>query len=279
MKKGFEFSVLIPVGMRADASEVQECLESIYNQTLLPSEIVLVLDGPASNKMKECLKSFKNKSARVKVPLIIKSLRSSLGVAGALNKGLGCCKYSWVARMDADDICYPERFATQVSYLKSHPKVRILGAWLSEFEGNVENVVAVHKLPEDNENIKGYIKSRCPFRHNTIVYDKNDIIQLGGYPMKPNVEDYLLWIKCVHAGLVCANIQQELVYFRGGEQLYKRRRGLKYIKDDLTLQRTLYKYNMINFIEFCKNMLIRSTVRLMPASVLKFIYKRFVRGR
>ncbi|WP_240058531.1 glycosyltransferase, partial [Bacteroides uniformis] len=89
---------------------LKSALDSVLNQTLPPSEIILIKDGPLTVELEKVLSSYDTNLLKI-IPL-----PNNLGLSKALNIGLKHCSYEFVARMDTDDICYPSRFEKQVLF-------------------------------------------------------------------------------------------------------------------------------------------------------------------
>lgn len=267
------FSVLMSVYIKEKPQFLKESLNSVFNQTLPPDEVILVEDGPLTDELYSTIKDFTEKHEKLKIV----PLNENHGLGYALNIGLKHCKYNLVARMDSDDICKPYRFEKEITFMHEHKDIDICSSWIDEFENDKNNVVSQRRIPETHEEIIKYAKYRCPVNHPTVVYKRDKIIQLGGYQNFP--EDYYLWIKMIMNGCKFYNIQESLLFFRFSSDLYKRRGGWKYAKDDIRAQINFYKVGFLNKREFLYNASIRSTVRLIPVHIRAFIYKYMLRKR
>lgn len=129
------FSVLMSVYGKDNPAYFKQALESVtINQTLRPTQAVIVLDGPVSEEIKTIITQVARNAADIEFTVVEKEKNG--GLAAALNSGLAACKYDWVARMDADDISVPNRFEKQIAYLSQHPNVQVLGGYIREFEGD-----------------------------------------------------------------------------------------------------------------------------------------------
>ena len=101
-----DFSVLMSVYYKERPEQLRESLDSVFSQTLLPTEVVLVEDGPLTPGLYNEIERFKSACPQLKVV----RLHENGGLGKALNEGLKHCSYDLVARMDSDDICFPDRF-------------------------------------------------------------------------------------------------------------------------------------------------------------------------
>ncbi len=122
------FSVLLSVYHKETADNLNQCLESLAAQTLPADEIVIVKDGKLTNELEEALAIW-----QMKLPLKIVGYEENKGLAYALNYGLDYCSYEYIARMDSDDICVPDRFERQIMYFEEHKDATIVGAGITEF--------------------------------------------------------------------------------------------------------------------------------------------------
>lgn len=267
------FSVLLSLYYKESPLFLQESLNSIFNQTLLPNEIVLVEDGPLTPKLYKVLDDFTNHHAEIKRVV----LEKNGGLGNALNEGLKHCSYELVARMDTDDICKSERFAKQVAFMEQHPEVDIVGAWIDEFQGNISNVISTRKLPQYSNDIREFGKKRCPMNHPVTMFRKEAVLAAGGYLPFPFFEDYYLWVRMILNGATMYNIQESLLYFRFSPEMFKRRGGWRYARLEIRFQRHIYKLKYIKFYTMISNICIRMATRIVPNGIRSWIYKKLLR--
>lgn len=268
------FSVLMSVYYKEKPEYLKESIESILNQTLLPNEIVIVFDGELTDDLYSLLKEYKEG-----FPSLFNyvQLEKNMGLGKALEIGITHCSHEVIARMDSDDICHPERFEKQISYLVNNPDIQVLGSWIGEFEFNKDKIESIRKVPISYDEIKQYAKTRCPLNHMTVVYRKESVIRAGNYqPLLWN-EDYYLWVRMLNANIKMGNIPEVLVLARAGEGMFKRRGGIKFFKKELELQKKFLNMGFINNWLFIKNIVTRGLVRILPNSIRGIIYKNFLR--
>ena len=115
MNNSFTFSVLMTLYRTENPEYLDHCLSSIYSQSLLPNEIILVQEGELTEKLKETLTVWQ---AKFKYLLKIISVSDGTGFPGSLNEGLKNCSYEYIARMDTDDECVNDRFEKQILFFK-----------------------------------------------------------------------------------------------------------------------------------------------------------------
>ena len=246
-------------------------LESIFSQTVLPSEVILVEDGPLTENLYKVVKDYENKYSTLRVV----PLKKNMGLGAALNIGLEKSSNELVARMDSDDVCKPNRFEEQLKVFESNPSIDVCSAWIDEFEKDPTEVISQRKVPEHHDLIYAYAKKRCPVNHVCVMYKRSKVLKLGGYQGFP--EDYFLWVRMLMSGCKFYNIQQSLVWVRFDSSVLKRRGGLKYAKQDFIVQKKFYKMGFINFPQFVYTVLIRGIVRIVPNNIRVIVYKTFLR--
>lgn len=267
------FSVLLSVYRKEQPAYLLQCLTSIFNQTLLPDEVVLVKDGPLTDALDEVIEIFCRKYPALKVI----PLTENQGLGKALNEGLKHCSYDLIARMDTDDIAKPERFAKQVAVFQSYPEFDVVGAWIDEFEGIPKNVISVRQLPEMHEEIVRFAQKRNPINHPVVMFRKSAVEKAGSYQHFPLFEDYYLWVRMLLNDARFYNLPESLLYFRFSPDMFKRRGGWIYARDEFKFQRTLLSIGFIGYSRFVRNVGIRFVSRIIPNRLRTLLYKKFLR--
>lgn len=270
-----QYSVLMSIYKNTKANELDECLKSLYVQEPAPAQIVIVIDGEICDELNAYVENLKENKIIKLVPL-----QKNVGLGNALKEGTAYCDCEWIARMDSDDICIPDRMRKQVAYLEEHPETDVLGSDIAEFIGDTSNVVSVRKVPQKHEDICEYLKQRCPFNHMTVFIRKQALLDAGGYLDWHYNEDSYLWVRMYLAGAKFANIDENLVFARIDTQTFKRRGGYRYYKSERDLFRFMYKNKVIGWFSYQKAKAIRFVVQvLMPNSVRQWFFKTFARSK
>ncbi|MDE6537315.1 MAG: glycosyltransferase [Muribaculaceae bacterium] len=267
------FSVLLSLYIKEHPEYLRQSLDSVFNQTLKPTEVILVLDGPITDELQTVVSEFENRYPQLKVV----PLKENQGLGKALNEGLRHCSYELVARMDTDDICYPTRFEEEVKYMDENPDTDICGSWISEFSETTDNILSTRKVPADNQEIAAFIKGRNPFNHPSVMFRKSAVEKAGGYKHFHLLEDWYLWARMFANGAKMHNIQKPLLYFRTSPDMMRRRGGYKYAQSCARLFREFRKLGIINSIDYLKYAGIKYTVALMPNWVRSLIYRTMLR--
>ncbi|WP_462373320.1 glycosyltransferase [Alistipes shahii] len=265
------FSVLMSVYIKEEATFLDWALQSILvDQTVKPSELVLVEDGPLTKELYRVIDKYKC----IFPSFISVKLSENVGLGKALNAGLKYCHNEWVARMDSDDISLPTRFEKQLEYIKTHPDIDVLGCAVGEFENDEHIVTSVKVCPI---SVDSYIKFRSPVNHPTVFFRKSSVLQVGSYRHCPFMEDYHLWIRMYAAGMKITSLQESLYLFKMDRNAQKRRGGITYIKSEMNIQKLLLDSGVISRCNYCTNLILRCGARLLPGSYRAFLYKLFFR--
>nr|BFD66466.1 glycosyltransferase [Bdellovibrio sp. HAGR004] len=266
------FSLLMAVYVKDDPAAFDRALESVHQNSVLPTEVVLVLDGPVLSSHEDIIRKFE-----AILPLKIVRLEKNVGLGPALNRGLESCSFDWVARFDSDDVCVSSRFAKQIKYIEDHPDLDIVGSWIAEFEADERQTTGIRVVPEKSEDIWSFAKLRNPFNHMTVMYRKSAVVKAGYYQNDFLYEDYALWVRMLLAGAVGANIQEVLVYARTGNGMILRRGGFRYLRSELAAQRNFAKLGFLSNFELMRNLLVRVPIRLAGQLIRGIFYRKVLR--
>ena len=269
-----EYSVLMSVYQKEKPEYLRESLESVFAQTVPTNDFVLVCDGALTKDLERVLQNFSSRYAEV---LHIVRLEKNVGLGPALNAGLQYCCNDLVARMDSDDYALAGRCALQLKMFQARPELAIVGGAIEEFEGSPENVVSFKRMPVDHEQILTYSRRRCPFNHPTVMYRKSMVQKVGGYPNLPMHEDYGLWVRLLMNNAQAYNLPDVLCKMRVDGGLYSRRGGIKYFRTALGFRWHLFRIGYCNFFEFLYGLLGLAVLCLIPTSMRKKMYKKFLR--
>ena len=262
------FSVLISVFEKENPIYFDKCLESVFNQSYMPSQVVVVKDGPLTSDLDFIL----DKWIKISGIIDVVPLDNNLGLAKALNIGINFCNYDYIARMDSDDICYSNRFEVQLDFLENNPEFACCGSFVSEFSVDT-NYTSLKRLPHMHEQIVIRAKFNNPMAHPTVIFKKDAVLNVGGYPlMYP--EDYLLWIKLLRSNYKLFNIPEPLLFFRISNNIASRR-GWKMFKGEFKIARFMLNTSFINFFQFTYFVFVKLILRLSPVYFKKLMYKYF----
>lgn len=273
MNKSIPFSVAMCVYGKDNADHFRLAVDSVLNQSVVPDEVVIVVDGPIPKELLEVVSTYE------KNPIFkIIKLKENQGHGIARRTSLSNCNYDMVALMDADDICEFERFEKQIKVFENDSELAIVGGNICEFVDSTDNVVGYRNVPSKDKDIKEYMKKRCPMNQVTVMFKKEAVDSVGGYIDWYCEEDYYLWLRMYLAGMRFANIPEVLVKVRVGKEMYQRRGSVKYFKSEAKLQKYMLDNKIINFPLYVTNVLKRLVVQvLLPNRLRGWVFKKMAR--
>lgn len=267
------YSVLMSVYEKEKPEYLRQSIESILAQTASASEFIVVCDGPLTEELEQVLEAY-----AIQYPKLIKLIRleKNQGLGIALNTGLGYCTNELVARMDSDDIAFPDRMEKQLQIMEQE-NVDIISGTVVEFTDNINHELARRILPEKQEEIRRFIKRRNPFNHPAVMYKKESVMAAGGYKDFWLFEDYYLWLRMLSMGCEGYNIREPLVYMRTGDAMYERRGGIKYAGQIMKFRWYMFRHGYAGLVDFIVTAGGHTLVALIPNSMRKKFYERILR--
>lgn len=276
MSTHIPFSVAMSVYRSDDPIFFDRALASITElQTVMPDEVVLIVDGPVSNKLNQVIEKYEQL-----YPIFhIIRLKKNGGLGNALKIAVESAQYDVIARMDSDDVSLPTRFEQQLRFFEQHPETDIVGGDITEFIGEESNVVGKRAVPQSNADIREYMKKRCAMNHMSVMYKKDAVQAAGGYQDWFWNEDYYLWIRMWLNDAVFGNTGTVLVNVRVGEEMYQRRGGEKYFNSEKRLQDYMLEHKMISRTLYIENVAKRFIIqKILPNSVRGWVFRTFARS-
>lgn len=232
-----------------------EAVESIFFQTFVEWELVLVLNGNAYDA---------DISLHDRRITIIRSRARSL--SASLTIGANACRARYIARMDADDVSCPERILTQYRFLEGHPTIDFVGSWAQEIDETGKATGRVMRPPCSPRAVEYALSRFCPIIHPSVMFRVSAYDAAGGYGMALFGEDYDLWQRFALKRPFCgANI---------GRPLLKYRKHSAQVTNTISKQiRTLYNAFLVMRFAMMQRRLWKVLVFFIPRS----IYLRLLR--
>ena len=268
------YSVLLPVYGKDAPAYLRIAIDSMLAQTLPPEEILIAVDGPIGNDLMTVISQYCSERPET-FSLYQSPIQEGLGAS--LSKALPLCRNTYIARMDADDYSSPERLSMQFAVLDRRDDVDIVGCNVDEFMDDITNPVSHVILPESPEDTLRFAKRRCPMRHPTLLYRKDDVLKAGNYAPLYTFEDYDLIVRMLHRGLRLYNVQEPLVSMRVSPDFYARRGGPRFVA---CMIRTKWRFLVTGFsspLDFLVSCLGQTFVGLMPGPFRAWFYRTFLR--
>ncbi|GAB6189648.1 hypothetical protein JCM30566_13890 [Marinitoga arctica] len=230
-------SPMISVVMSVYNSEkyLNQSIESILNQTYSNFEFIIINDNSIDNSEKIILE-YKKQDNRI----IYFKTNNNLGLTKNLNYGIKISTGKFIARMDADDIAFPERFEKQIYRFKMNKRLDILGTCAIDID-EYGNEINKRTVPHNYKEIIKMLPKLDPLIHPTVMMKKRSIEKINYYDEKYKTsQDYNLWFKAIANNLYIENLKDFLLYYRV-ESKYKKKRSLKFRINDMILRFEGYK--------------------------------------
>ena len=270
-----KYTVLMSVYYKEKPEYLSLSIDSMLNQTVKPDEFIIVKDGPLTMELDEVINNFV--TAYPKTFNIIVN-ETNLGLGPALAKGIENSKNELIARMDSDDYVVSTRCERQLEKFREDPKLGMVGSYEAEFVDTVDNVISIHRVPSENDEIERFMHRRCSVLHPTVMYKKSAVLKSGNYQSVLLYEDYDLFARMVlEYHIKSYNIPEPLYYIRTSEDFFKRRGGIKYAKTVLKFKWGQYRKGYMSSMDFCISGLGQAFVCVLPNSLRKSFYMKFLR--
>ena len=183
---GPKVSVLLPV-WNAERY-LAGAIESVLAQSFADFELLIVDDGSTDGST-ALIRRYRDRRIRR-----IEN-EKNLGVTRSLNLGLELAHGRYVARMDADDLCAPERLERQVAFLDAHPEVALVASrarWVDALGAEI----GIIDTPADGETLRRRLRRGNWIVHGTVMMRAEAVRALGGYDESmERAQDYDLWLR------------------------------------------------------------------------------------
>lgn len=274
-----EFSVLLPVYAGDTPQRFRRAVaSSTLEQTVRPSQVVIVRDGPVAPEMAAAIDEITEqlRTAQPPIDVVRADLPENRGLTAVLRHGLQLCTHEIIARADADDVSYPHRFEAQLPLIVEGAD--LVGSSMNEI-GDEEEVLAVRQAPTDPARIARISRLRNPVSHPTVVFRRGPVASVGGYQEMPLAEDYWLWVRMLRAGARVRNVAEPLVGYRVSDGAYSRRGGPEVFAAEMQLQSRLFSLGHLGRLELARNIAVRGGYRFIPRGLRERSYRALVSSR
>ena len=196
-----KISVILPV-YNAEKF-LNECLESLLNQSFKDFEIIAINDGSTDYSL-ELLKKYLKKDSRLRI-----ISRENRGITKTLNEGISLSKGEYIARMDADDICFPERFESQLKILEKY-NYDLCGTQIEKFG----SISGISNYPISCEDCYRQLFFKSSFAHSSIMVKKAILTHFKYNEEIRYAQDYDLWCRMALNKVRMCNLPTVLLRFR-----------------------------------------------------------------
>lgn len=268
------FSVLMSLYSGDQPEHFISAVDSNFEQTVPPYEIVIVIDGPVGKTIDDAINIVKSRYGE-KIRIV--RLNKNVGLGAALQEGMKVVRTEIVARADSDDLSDSRRFEYQLREFKQDSQLVLVGGLVKEFVKDKDNIISARRLPEDDDDIRTFAKYRSPFNHPTVMFKKSAIEEVGGYLPFRFLEDYHLWARVLSKDWHVKNVNDATVFMRVDTGMYGRRGGISYGIQNLKLRWFFFKLGMISFGQMLFIDFVVFSMSVIPMGVRKLLYTKFLR--
>ena len=188
---------------------LRRAVDSVLAQTFTDFDFVVIDDGSTDGSA-EILRAYAAADPRVRL-----ISRPNRGLTPSLNEGLRAAAGRYVARMDSDDVCLPERFAAQVAFLDAHPDVTLVGTEVELIDPAGLPIRTMPQLWGDHASIdRALLTKGWPLVHPAVMFRRDAVMALGGYDERYRTnQDHDLFLRIAEHGQL-ANIPRVLLKYR-----------------------------------------------------------------
>ena len=166
---------------------ISQAVESILSQTFSDFEFIIVDDG-SEDSTPEILARYDD--ARIKVIRV-----ANQGLTNSLNTGLQASRCKLIARMDADDVCSPNRLESQLAELRKNVDLALVGTWYNVIDED-GTFLSARDAPTDSSELHEILLHENPFCHGSVLFRRDAVAAVGGYrPEFKSSQDYDLWLR------------------------------------------------------------------------------------
>ncbi len=188
---------------------ISACVQSILDQSFEDFEFIL-LDNGSTDGTSELLD-------RIDDPRVRVIHQENLGIPQSLNKGIHLACGELIARLDADDVSYPDRLERQVKFMDANPDHVLCGGGYERWINGCLSPQTV-PLPLNDDDIRSCLSRYNPIAHSAVVFRKDAFLKAGGYDRHLRFsQDYDLWIKLMKIGKAC-NLDENFGFVRFYEE-------------------------------------------------------------
>lgn len=269
------YSVLSTVYEKDSPEYISQSIESMINQTVCPSEYIIIIDGPVSTGISDILNVYCNKYDYIKTYQI----EENHGLGYALAYGVQKCRNELIARLDSDDISLPTRCEKQLKLFNEKPELDIVGTYMYEFIDDPCKPTSMKHMPVSYEEIYNAGKRKNPFNHSSVMYKKASVLKYGNYKNLRRGQDIDLFTRMLRNGARGENIPEPLVLFRANADQYSRRVNKNSSKVILSTVRENYKKRYATKSDLVYIYAREYFGRICPKWLGKILYRKLSREK
>ena len=229
MSKILPVSCLGSCYYKTSSFELEHSIRSLFSGEFVPSQVVLVLDGPLPRQTIETIDALSAALPGL-TPL---ALETNQGLGLALSHGLTICEHDIVLRFDTDDLSLPGRLSAQYSFFLANPDISCCGSDVLEVFPSESGIKArLKRVPRNGCRVGSLLRN--PLNHPSVAFRKKHILACGGYRHCSYFEDYYLWIRLIVNGFAIRNLEGRVLVVMDRPALALRRSGAQYFVSEIS---------------------------------------------
>ena len=211
-------------------------IKSVIEQTYDNWELIIINDCSSDNTA-QILNEYKSIDSRIKVY----TNETNMRLPKSLNKAIDLCNGKYIARMDADDICLPQRISKQVEFMEANNTVSLSSCRFYTLKnGKISSGGCGGK--NDNTSIMSLLAITNPILHPGIIAKSSVIKQLRYNPSYTCTEDYELWTRFAMNGYKIAVIPEFLMIYRLHDKQITATTSERQAEEVLRIHKEYYRY-------------------------------------
>ncbi|HJD48159.1 MAG TPA: glycosyltransferase [Candidatus Mediterraneibacter norfolkensis] len=266
MNRQIKISVIMGV-YNPEKEKLARAVRSVIGQTLEDWEMILYDDGSKPS----CSQAVREAAGNDSRICYIKNEKNH-GLAYALNQCISRAGGKYIARMDDDDECMPERFERQFEFLESHPEYQWVGSNAELFDENgIWGIQKVSEIPGKKDFLKF-----SPYIHPSVMFRRNVLVNNHGYISAKKTfrcEDYELFMRLHLRGYRGYNIQENLILYREDAKSYEKRKIVYRVNE------MMIRYRGFRRMGILKISTVPYIFRPLAGSVVPSIFVKYLRRR
>ncbi|MDR1571203.1 MAG: glycosyltransferase [Clostridiales Family XIII bacterium] len=209
--RGPSVSVVMPA-YNETVPMISEAIDSILGQTYTDFEFVIVLDNAENPEMESVVRGYADADSRIKV---LKN-EKNLGISESLNRGIAASSGDYIARMDADDVAFPDRIEKQLKYVME-TGASLVASDVVTIDGQGAPIDMGKVLRRGSYELGDVLRHTNAVTHPTVMMSRDALNGLGGYRRMIASEDYDLWLRFLSGGHPMRVVSEPLLYYRHRE--------------------------------------------------------------
>lgn len=208
-----DIDILLPL-FKPNLEQFEQCVLSLNNQTYKNFRVIIINDGGSFD--------YKTILPQCKFEYICLDLAFNQGISSALNLGIEKIKSPFVARMDADDVCYPQRLEMQLKFMTESRETDIIFSGITKFtnqkEFNFSKKIETDGLFLSAKEVAGIMLFKNFVCHPTAFFRSTIFENFRYSPMLRKSQDYDLWMRMLIKKVNIRYFETPLLYYRVGHK-------------------------------------------------------------